>query len=110
MPGLQLPGVGADPEGDRDGCERVRAVLKDPARLLRRLAADVDACDPDAVGESARGAREGQAENHCRQGGQHGKDHSPLPENAPLGARPAGVAVVEAGPGSICAEQARLEV
>ena len=89
MPGLHLPGAGADPEGHRDGRERVRATLEDGARLMRRPPAHVDAGDPDAAREARGGAREGEAQHDPREGRKHREDHGSLPELAALGTRAA---------------------
>ena len=86
-PRLELPHVRADAKGHGHGCKRVRLLLEDPLGLLRRLAADVDARDPHAVGDPARAAGEGKAEHDRGESGDSAENGGPLPDDAALCAR-----------------------
>jgi hypothetical protein len=54
---------------------------------MRGLPADVDAGDPDAVGEARWRARENQAQHYRSEGGNRREDRGSLPEHAALSAR-----------------------
>ena len=75
-------------EGHRDGRQLRRSPLEGDAGLADRLAADVHACDPHAVGQPAGGAGEDEAENHRGQRSEGGEDRRPLDEDPALGLRP----------------------
>ncbi|TML04504.1 MAG: hypothetical protein E6G36_06065 [Actinobacteria bacterium] len=76
--------MGADPEADRHGGERVRARFQGTLSLVGRLTADVDARDANAVGEPARRPGEGKAQHQRGRRDQRSQGGGPLPEDAAL--------------------------